>query len=73
MIKITARKIKVRSESFCSPHMCENSLLVQEQVLSEEEDDINPGLRKEGRLVHRIEILMNKKEQNCLYCILSDE
>ena len=72
MIKITARKIKVRSESFCSPHMCENSLLVQEQVLSEE-DDIIPGLRKEGRLVHRIEILMNKKEQNCLYCILSDE
>ena len=72
MIKITARKIKVRSESFCSPHMCENSLLVQEQVLTEE-DDIIPGLRKEGRLVHRIEILMNKKEQNCLYCILSDE
>ena len=72
MIKITARKIKVRSESFCSPHMCENSLLVQEQVLSEE-DDIIPGLRKEGRLVHRIEILMNKKEQNYLYCILSDE
>ena len=72
MIKITARKVKVRSESFCSPHMCENSLLVQEQVLSEE-DDIIPGLRKEGRLVHRIEILMNKKEQNCLYCILSDE
>lgn len=72
MIKITARKIKVRSESFCSPHMCENSLLVQEQVLSEE-DDIIPGLRKEGRLVHRIEILMNKKEQNYLYYILSDE
>ena len=72
MIKITARKIKVRSESLCSPHMCENSLLVQEHVLSEE-DDIIPGLRKEGRLVHRIEILMNKKEQNCLYCILSDE
>lgn len=72
MIKITARKIKVRSESFCSPHMCENSLLVQEQVLSEE-DDIIPGLRKEGRLVHRIEILMNKKEQNYLYYILSYE
>ena len=72
MIKITARKIKVRSESFCSPHMRENSLLVQEHVLSEE-DDIIPGLKKEGRLVHRIEILMNKKEQNCLYCILSDE
>ena len=72
MIKITARKIKVRSESFCSPHMCDNSLLVQEQVLSEE-DDIIPGLRKEGRLVHRIEILMNKKEQNYLYYILSDE
>ena len=72
MIKITARKIKVRSESFCSPHMCENSLLVQEQVLSEE-DDIIPGLRKEGRLVHRIEILMNKKEQNYLYYILSNE
>ena len=72
MIKITARKIKVRSESFSSPHMWENSLLVEEHVLSEE-DDIIPGLRKEGRLVHRIEILMNKKEQNCLYCILSDE
>ena len=72
MIKITARKIKVRSESFCSPHMWENSLLVEEHALSEE-DDIIPGLRKEGRLVHRIEILMNKKEQNYLYYILSDE
>ena len=52
--------------------MWENSLLEQEHVLSEE-DDIIPGLRKEGRLVHRIEILMNKKEQNYLYYILSDE
>lgn len=42
--------------------MCEKNLLVEEQVLSVV-DDIIPGLRKEGKLVQRIEILKEKKTE----------
>lgn len=40
--------------------MCENNLFVEEQVLSVVEDII-PGLKKEGKLVQRIEILKENK------------
>lgn len=45
--------------------MCENNLLVEEHVLSVV-DDIIPGLKKEGKLVQRIEILQENKIETIL-------